>query len=62
MGGAVVWRREIERSRKAAKTGEVGGSKKVVMLATEYKDVALPDQGWYYTTSQFGHIAQYGDW
>ena len=50
MGGAVVWNRQIERSRKAAETGGAGGPRIVITLATESKTVAIPDQGWNSTT------------
>ena len=43
-GGAVGWRRYIERFRKAAETGGVGGARIVVIIATESKPVAIPDQ------------------
>ena len=44
-GGAVGWRREIKQSRKVAETGGAGGTKTVVMLETESKNVVIPDRG-----------------
>ena len=38
-GEGVLWRREIERSRKEAETGGAGGVRIVVILATESKTV-----------------------
>ena len=54
MGGCWVgvgWMREIELSRKADEIGGVVVARIVVMIATEYKTVAIPDQGWHSTTS-----------
>ena len=56
-GGAVGWSREIEHSRKSAKTGGAGSTRIVVMLETASKNVEIPDQCWHPTTSSFGHIS-----
>ena len=51
VGGAVKFSREIKRSVEAAETGGEGDAIIVVILATKYKTIAIPDRGWHSTNS-----------